>query len=175
MIAAMSAAMSAALAPPPAPPRLYFDAVLQPYRSLSPSGFWLLMAVVCGASLSAGTGFLVIGAWPVCGFLGLEVVLIYLAFRLSYRGARLTETLQLSDRELVVRRTPPDGAVGEWRFQPYWLRVALDEPPRRDSRLTLSSHGRRLAIGSFLAPEERRQLARALRAALARQRAASCP
>jgi len=168
MIAAMAAA-------PPAPPRLHFDAVLQPYRSLSPAGFWLLMAVVSAAGLGAGTAFVLRGAWPVCGFLGLELLLIYLAFRLSYRGARCTETVRLDDRELVVRRTTPGGRVGEWRFQPYWLRVALDQPPRHDGQLTLSSHGRRLVIGAFLAPEERREVARTLRRALERQRAVACP
>ncbi len=161
-------------APPPA--RLYFDAVLTPHRSLSAAGFRVLMACLCGVSATAGTAFLMAGAWPVFGFFGFDVLLVYVAFRLSYRAARLRETVRLDDRELVVRRLAPDGGAREWRFQAYWLRVQFDHhPARHDSALTLTSHGRSLVIGAFLAPHERKSLAQSLRQALERQRAFAAP
>jgi uncharacterized membrane protein len=46
----------------------------------------------------------------------------------------------------------------------------MDDPPRRDSWLTLASHGLSLRIGSFLTPAERLELAQALRAALSQYR-----
>ncbi len=147
-----------------------FDAVLHPHRSLSPLGFFILMAVIGGVAFGAGIAFLLMGAWPVFGFLGLDVLLVYIAFRLSYRAARLYETVRLTENELKVQRVNPSGRIKTWTFQPFWLRVEMDDPPRHDSQLVLTSHGRNLVIGAFLTPEERLDLAKALRAALARQR-----
>ena len=75
------------------------------------------------------------------------------------------------------RRIAPNGRTTEWRFNPYWLRVALDEPVEHHSQITLTSHGRSLVIGPFLAPEERASLVAALRSALgeANRRYAGAP
>ena len=144
------------------------DLVLYPHRSLSPAGFWLLMTLVAGFSFAAGVAFYLAGAWPVIGFFGLDVVLFYVAFRLSYRSGRVVETIRMRAADLVVQRTSPRGKVRSWSFQPYWLRVELDESPQRRGQLALCSHGQRLVIGAFLAPAERRAVAKTLRAALAR-------
>jgi uncharacterized membrane protein len=157
--------------PPPAP-RVFFDAVLMPHRSLSPGGFWLLMALISAISFVSGMYFVLQGAWPVFGYFGLDVLLIYLAFKASYRSARLHETIKLTDEALVVERIGPSGKRARWSFQPYWLRVEMDDPPEHDSQLTLTSHGRVLTIGAFLTPEERLEVAEALREALRRYRAA---
>jgi uncharacterized membrane protein len=151
---------------PPGEAPLMFDAVLAPHRSLSPLGFYIVMAVACGLSSVLGLAFFLMGAWPVVGFLGLDILLLWGAFRLSYRSGRLRETLQLSRDNLTVRRTLPSGRAREWRFQPYWLRVEIDTSAANRARLTLASHGRRLIIGAFLSPEERVELAEALRQAL---------
>lgn len=157
---------------PPRPvPRVLFDAVLMPHRSLSPAGFWLLMALISGVSFVSGMYFMLKGAWPVTGYFGLDVLLIYLAFKASYRSARLYETVKLTEEALVIERVIPSGRRARWSFQPYWLRVEMDDPPEHGSQLTLTSHGRSLVIGSFLSPEERREVAEALRKALCRCRA----
>jgi len=155
----------------PAADPVIFDAVLTPHRSLSPRAFRVLMAAIGGVSLAFGTGFLLIGAWPIFGFLGLDVLLIYLAFRVNLRSARLYETVTLTRETLTVQRVSPRGDAQRWRFQPTWLKVLMDDPPAPDSRLTLRSHGRSLSIGSFLTPEERLDLAKALRRALGLARA----
>src|SRR2546421_13051288 len=74
--------------------RVFFGRVLLPYRSLPPRGFLVLMLLLGLISAAAGTGFLLIGAWPICGFFGLDVALVYIASRLSYRSARQRETLR---------------------------------------------------------------------------------
>ncbi len=149
-----------------------FDAVLTPHRSLSPRGFLALMLAVCVISFGAGLAFFLAGAWPVLGFLGLDVLLVFGAFKLSYRSARGYESLCLTRDDLTVRRVDPQGRERSWQFQPTWLQVEMDDPPRHESRLELRSHGRSLAIGGFLTPGERLDLAQALRAALAEARAA---
>jgi uncharacterized membrane protein len=151
----------------PAPAALVrFDAVLYPNRSLGPAGFHLLMAAIVLVSAAVGAGFVLAGAWPVTGFLGLDVLLLYLAFRWNYRQARRVELIRLDQDGLTVRRVGPDGQAREWRLEPYWVRVAIDDPPRSDSPLVLSSRGDHLAVGAFLTLPERLALAQALRAAL---------
>ena len=102
------------------------------------------------------------------GFLGLEVVLLYTAFKISCNRARLSERVMLSENALLVRRVNPDRREPIWRFHPYWLRVTVPDPERSDSHLVLTSHGRRLTIGTFLPPAERVALATALRDALSK-------
>src|SRR3546814_4716753 len=107
------------------------------------------------------------GAWPVTGFCGLEILLLYIAFRLNYRSGRAYETVRLTQTDLEIRRFGPRGdEVAHWTFAPTWLRVSMDDPPHHESRLTLSSHGRSLAIGGFLTPQERLEVVQALRQAL---------
>lgn len=146
--------------------RVFFDAVLHPHRSLSPFGFRLLM--VSAACLMLGVGFLFafLGAWPVIGFCGAEFLLLYVMFRLNYRAGRGYERVQLSDDSFDVQKFDPHGQKTTWQFEPTWLQVHMDNPPEHHSQLTVASHGRRLAIGKFLTPEERLEVAEALRDAL---------
>jgi uncharacterized membrane protein len=103
----------------------------------------------------------------VSGYLGADVLLLYLAFRWNYRQGRRAEFIRLDGAELMVRRVDPSGHRREWRFDAQWVRVSLDAASRQ---LTLSSHGRSLAVAAFLSQEERVELAGALRAALAAHR-----
>ena len=116
---------------------------------------------------------MLLGAWPVFGFCGLEVALLFICFRLSYRSAEVFERVRLMADSLVVERFDLHGQAQRWSFQPYWLRIVMDDPPEHDSALTITSHGRSLIIGSFLTPTERLDLAQALRRALAAQRSSA--
>lgn len=145
-----------------------FDALLMPHRSLPPLGFAVLMAAISLLSFGAGLTFYLIGAWPIVGFLGLDVLLVYIAFRVSFRRLRAFETLRLTDQLLVFERVTPAGVRRRWTFQPYWLRIEFDDPPEHGSQLRLRSHGRAVTVGAFLALPERENLATALRAALDR-------
>ncbi len=111
------------------------------------------------------------GAWPVTPFFGLDVLLVYWAFRINYRHARLREELRLTEDSLTVERVGLRGERRRWQFQPFWLRVTLEEQDEDTNRLVLASHGRSLVVGSFLGPAERRGVAAGLKDALARWRA----
>ena len=154
---------------------VFFERVLLPHRSLPPRGFNILMLVLGLVSVAVGIGFVSIGAWPVCGFFGLDVALVYVAFRLNYRSARQREILRLADDEFTVERVDIYGERLTWRFQPFWLRVILLERPDESNRLLLASHGRTLPIADFLGAPMRRELADTLRTALAHWRAALNP
>ena len=130
-----------------------------PHRSLSPEGFkWLIRGAIA-ANLLIGLPMLLLGAWPVLGFMGLDVWLLWFLFKRSYLDARRSETLLLTDRELIVDRVAPDGEREQHRLDAYWLRVDL--LGKDSERLVLVSRGNRVVIGRFLAPAERRERRRA--------------
>ena len=148
-----------------------FSAVLTPHRSLSRTGFRNLMLVIGGLSFGTGMYFLLKGAWPVFGFCGLEVLLVFLAFRINYRRARAYEQVTVTPSELTVRKVTHHGRMKEWTLNPLW--VKLDRVVHAEygiERLFLVSRGRRLSIASFLGPDEKASFASALSAALGEAR-----
>ena len=143
-----------------------FRVVLTPYRSLGPTGFIVLMAALGAVSFITGIAFLMMGAWPVLGFLGLDVALVYVAFKLNYRSGRLYETLELTPAKLTWIRVHPSGKREQFDCNPYWARVALREWPDGRTDLRLIAQGKELIFGRFLNDDERRELAAALKDAL---------
>lgn len=144
---------------------VHFSTLLQPYRSLPPEGFkWLIRGVLL-ANLLVALPMYMLGAWPVAGFCGLDVALLWWLFDRNYFDAKRSETLTLTDRELVVVRLAPDGEREEHRLDAYWAKVDLG-----DRRLVVSSRGNRVVVGRFLAPAARAEVAEQLKAALAAMR-----
>lgn len=161
----------------PAPPAALagrapvFSTVLTPYRSLGPRGFLAVMAAFGALSFTAGTIFWAIGAWPVIGFMGLDIALVYLAFRLNYRAARVCELIEVTRETLTVRKVDAKGRAAEAHFNPYWARLLVDRRPELGIvRMSITSHGKRLDIGEFLPLPQREPFARALAGALAEVR-----
>ena len=144
-----------------------FSAIVTPHRSLGSAGFLIVMAAVGGISFVAGMVFLLLGAWPVFGFFGLDVLLVYWAFRANYRAAADYEEVTVTASELRVRKVSHRGRVSEWTLNPLW--VKLDRETHEEfgiERLFLVSRGRRLPIASFLGPQEKESFAAALGAAI---------
>jgi len=123
------------------------------------------------ASFAAGIACLMIGAWPVLGFLGLDVLAIYVAFKINYRSARAYEEILVTPSELRLRRVSHRGHVMEFAFNPLWVQLdqVIDEEFGVE-RLFLVSKGRRVALANFLGPDEKASFAKALLAALAAAR-----
>jgi uncharacterized membrane protein len=144
--------------------------VLRPHRSLGPKGFVILMSILAFISFIAGCAFLAIGAWPVFGFFGLDVLLVYVAFRLNYRSGRLYETVEVTPDEFTITRVHPSGKTERFACNSYWARVRLAEG--RDGRTDLRLHlqGKELSFGRFLTDDERHDFARALNGALLQAR-----
>jgi uncharacterized membrane protein len=140
-----------------------FSAVLTPHRSLGPTGFLVFMLCIGGLSFASGIFFVMLGAWPVFGFFGLDVLLVYWAFRANYRTARAYEEVTVTATELTVRQVTHRGRVREWTLNPLW--VKLDRIVHEEfgiERLFLVSRGRRLPIAGFLGPAEKASFAHAL-------------
>ncbi len=144
-----------------------FSALLTPHRSLNRTGFLVLMAFLSTVSFAAGLAFLLMGAWPVLGFFGLDVLAIYWAFRVNFRRARATEEIWVTPFELRVRRVSHRGQVVEFALNPLWVQLDQKTHPEFGiEKLYLVSRGRRVSIASFLGPDEKASFAKALLAAL---------
>jgi uncharacterized membrane protein len=152
--------------PVPPEPEL-FSALLTPHRSLNRTGFLVLMAFLSAVSFGAGVAFWMMGAWPVFGFFGLDVLLVYWAFKVNFRRGNATEAISVTSSELRVRRVSHRGHVVEWVLNPLW--VQLDQKTHAEfgiEKLYLVSRGRRVSVASFLGPDEKASFAKALLAAL---------
>jgi uncharacterized membrane protein len=144
-----------------------FSALLTPHRSLSGIGFLVLMGIIAGVGFVGGVVFFIVGAWPVIGFLGLDVALVYWAFRTNYLRAAAYEEVTVTPSELWVKKVSHRGEVAEWLLNPVWVR--LDRETHEEyglMRLFLVSRGRRLAVAGFLGPKEKESFAAALSAAI---------
>jgi len=146
-----------------------WQAVLTPHRSLTRQGFLIVMILIVAVNLVVGGLFVALGAWPVTGFAGLDVLIVWWAFRANFADARRVERISITEHELVVEWLKEHYPPEEQRFTRRWVRVELEEDQEREliGRLSLVSGRRRIHVGDFLAPDERKTLARALRSALA--------
>ena len=150
-------------------PAVTFSAVLRPHRSASLGAIHAVMALMAGFGLAVGAGFAALGAWPVFGFMGLDVALLYGALVIVHRRATTAyESIELTRRLLTVRRVYGLGRAREFAFNPYWLRIAIADGAGWASRVELRSHGCAVTIADFLSPPERLAFARDLGAAVAR-------
>jgi uncharacterized membrane protein len=148
-----------------------FAVRLRPHRSLSAGNFRVLMLFVACASTFVTLPFFLLGAWPIVGFMGLDVLIFYLAFRANFRAARAYEDVTLTPVELQVAKVSPRGARAEWRFNPVWVKLEREEHEAYGTcRLALVSRGRRLEIAGFLGPDQKAEFADGLTRALAQAR-----
>lgn len=149
-----------------------FSAVLTPYRSLGPNGFLILMLITGAICLVHGVLFVAIGAWPVMIFFGLDVLLVWAAFRMNYASARSSEEVSLYDHEIVIRKIGPGNRFQEYRFNTFWVRLTVERLEDEGvTRILLTSRGQSVPVGDFLNPPDRTSFAGALTQALAAAKA----
>ena len=157
--------------PSPDPDQPIFEARLHPHRSLTRGQFRVLLAAVAAVGICASMPFVIMGAWPVAGFFGLDVLMVYLAFSASFRAARAYEDLVLTPLELLVAKVSAKGHRAEWRFNPNWVRLEREDHDEFGTqRLALVSRGLRLELAAFLGPDAKADLAGRLSRALEQAR-----
>lgn len=145
-----------------------FEAVLRPYRSLGRTGFAVLMSIASLVTLVHMMIFALAGAWPVFGFFGLDLALLFGAFWLSYRSGRAREFVRMSRTDLTVRKVTPSGRAVEHRFNPFWARFNIARHEEIGiTAMQISGQGRCTDIGGFLNPDDKESFASAFQRALA--------
>ena len=151
--------------------RPVFDATITPHRSLGQNGFRIVMTLVCLASIVSSIPFIVLGAWPVAGFFGIDVLALFIAFHVNFRHARAFERIVVTPLEVLLRKVSHHGREAVWRFNPAWTR--LERQVDQDYGLlglNLVSRGQSVAVAGALSPGEREGFAEALGTALAKAR-----
>ena len=146
-----------------------WQATLTPHRSLSRQGFVTVMILIATVNFVVGIAFFVIGAWPIAGFAGLDVLIMWLAFRANFAAARKAERISISEHEVLFEQMDRHGTVDTKSLVRRWTRVQLEEDEEREliGPLHLISGRTKISVGSFLSGEERKSLATALKSALA--------
>ncbi len=148
-----------------------FAARLTPDRSLNRRNFQLLLIVFAATAFFTAMPFLILGAWPVAGFMGLDVLIFWMAFRANFRDARAYEVVSVSPAELAIAKVSAKGARAEWRFNPIWVRIDRKEDEEFGlEKLLVMSRGHGLEIARFLDPGSKDDFARQLSLALAEAR-----
>ncbi|RWB67326.1 DUF2244 domain-containing protein [Mesorhizobium sp.] len=150
----------------------FFQALLTPHRSLGRTGFFILMAALLFGWAVTGAIFLAHGAWPVFGFFGLDVIGVYVAFRLNYRAARAREEISVSRTSLDIRKTAPSGRSEAHHFNLFWTRFSIARHTEIGiTRMAVEAQGKSVSIGGFLNPDDRESFASAFSRALATAKA----
>jgi uncharacterized membrane protein len=148
-----------------------FATRLAPHRSLNERNYRLLLMVFCGVAFVTTLPFLFLGAWPVVGFMGLDVLAFYIAFRLNYRAARAYEDVVVTPLELSIAKVSAKGERREFRAHPAWVRLEKQEHEEYGvERVSLVSRGSSLEVASFLGPDAKAHFADRLSWALAQAR-----
>ena len=144
-----------------------FSARLSPHRSLRREHFGLLMMVLCAAMFFISIPFFVLGAWPVVGLMGLDVLGFWWAFKVNYRDARAYEDIRLTHFELAVAKVSARGRRSEWRFNPAWVRLEKQEHEEYGlEKIWLVFRDKSVELASFLGPAAKAEFARDFAAAL---------
>ncbi len=132
-----------------------FSRVLRPHRSSSERAVKIVTGFVLCLFIPTGMVFLLVGAWPVFGFMGLEVIALIFALRYNHKVGSAFEAITLTDNEFRHSKVNHWGKRKHTSFQPQWLQVRIDEPSQQ---LIAGTHGKRVVIGKFLTDDEREEL-----------------
>lgn len=150
----------------------FFHALLTPHRSLGRTGFFILMSALLFGWAVTGVFMLSHGAWPVFGFFGLDVLAVYVAFRLNYRAARACEEVSVSRTALDIRKVAASGKAQAHHFNPFWAKFSVARHAEIGiTRMDVLAQGETVPIGSFLDPKSRESFAAAFSRALATAKA----
>ncbi len=150
---------------------ILFEAVTTPHSALSARGMRWLCGAGLGLALAPALLSVVLGAWPVLGFVGGEVGLMLGMVALHRRWSlRAVEQVLLTEGRLRLRRADGRGRQEMLDLDPYWTRLELEERPGAVPLLVARARGRHMEIGRYLSAEEKRNLHAALGSALNRYR-----
>ncbi len=143
-----------------------YEISLYPYRSLNKIGFFILMFSLGFVSFVAGIIFMIKGAWPVFGFFGLDVLLVYIFFKINFRSGKKKEILILTKNQLIIEFYNSKKISKTYYLDAHWLQIRLSKLKNEMSKLKISSKNKSIIIGSFLRYQEKIDVVKSLKKAL---------
>ncbi|MEM1038091.1 MAG: DUF2244 domain-containing protein [Pseudomonadota bacterium] len=146
---------------------LVFKARLTPHRSLGPSGFRLLMGVIGIICFVVGLVFTIAGVWPIMGFMGLDVLLIYWAFKSNYKAAQAYEDVEVSRAHVLLSKVSPKGRKVDHHFDQFGTRFETERHEEIGiTKMRLTNRAKSVEFGYFLNPADRASFADAFSQAM---------
>ena len=143
-----------------------YEISLYPYRSLNKTGFFILMFALGFVSFIAGIIFMLKGAWPVFGFFGLDVLLVYIFFKINFRSGKKKEILILTKNQLIIEFYNSKKISKTYYLDAHWLQIRLSKLKNEMSKLKISSKNKSIIVGSFLRYQEKIDVVKSLKKAL---------
>ena len=151
--------------------RPLFAAKLTPHRSLGRKGFRVVIMLAAVLATIPGIIFFSMGAWPIVGFLGLDMALIWWAMSASRRDGKRYEEVTLWPDQLEIKQVDGVGKETLSRFNPYLVKLVVDRDfNERTVGLHLRTRDRDVVLGQFLNQDEKSSFAKAFGTALKRAR-----
>jgi uncharacterized membrane protein len=139
-----------------------FTFVARRNNSLSSGGRLLALGSLAVVVFAISLGFALNGAWLVFPFAGVDILVVYLAFRYVEQCAGDYEYIAFDGDKIVVGRQLR-GRAERFEFNRYWAQAKLVEAYGGErGRLLLRSHGKEVAFGVHLTAEQRAEVARRL-------------
>ena len=143
-----------------------YEISLYPYRSLNKTGFFILMFALGLISFIAGIIFMLKGAWPVFGFFGLDVLLVYIFFKINFKSGKKKEIIILTKNQLIIEVYNSKKILKKHYLDANWLKINLTKLKNEMSKLQISSKNKSIIVGSFLRHQEKNDVIYSLEKAL---------
>lgn len=108
-----------------------------------------------------GIFFFAIGAWPIVGLLGLDVLVLWWAMSASLKSGHAFEEVTLWPDALEIRHVTGWGRERQHSFNPFYVRLRVERDYEdRVTKLVLCLRRQELEIGSFLNPDDKASFAK---------------
>lgn len=143
--------------------------VLRPRRAMTKTQFIGLFAVITTATWAVAIVSFGMGNVFAPAFALLDCAFVATALRWVWLRSNRVETIELDAEHCTVSRSGRETLAFD--AHPYWVRMLLEKAQEAQPeifRVVLASKGKSCEVGSFLAPDERRDLAEKLKTLLAR-------
>jgi len=137
-----------------------FAVQLSPHRAMNRQGIRWVIALTAVLAAIPGLTFYAMGAWPIMGFMGLDVLLLYWALSHSLRDGDAFEIVTLWPDRLHVRRVSARGRETEESFNPFFVRFVVDRDHEgKVTGLRITTREKQIEIGSFLNADDKARFA----------------
>ena len=146
--------------------KYYLDIKIYRNQSLTTRGLYILMFFITIPASYIGISFYVLGAWPVLGFMGFEILLIYIAFKILFYKNKFYEHIILDKEKLNILFKKKNKIIKKIELEPTWVQVKIEKIYENEDTLILSSHGKKIILANYLIPEERLKLAGKIKSGL---------
>ena len=146
--------------------KYYLDIKIYRNQSLTTRGLYILMFFITIPASYIGISFYVLGAWPVLGFMGFEILLIYIAFKILFYKNKFYEHIILDSEKLNILFKKKNKIIKKIELEPTWVQVKIEKIYENEDTLIVSSHGKKIILANYLIPEERLELAGKIKSGL---------